>query len=393
MRGGARRVRVVQVASYFPPVYGGIESHVYYLSKELVELGHEVTVLTSGSSQENVMKEEIRDGILVRRLWTPFFFFNFPFMPTLLYHVSREKADVFHGHINSPMVVEPAAIGSWLRAAPFVVTYHADLVPEDVGLQNMSLARSISWFYENLFKKMDAKVAARIIATTPMYAESSDFLAEYLEKLSVVPNGVDLDRFRPDLESSDVRDRLGFSDEKIVFFAGRLIPYKGLDYLLTAFSELCKTRDDVRLVLLGTGPLMGDLQRQVHMVGLDEKVAFIGSVNEEDLPRFYVASDVVVVPSRSRSEGFSISALQGMACGKPVVGTRVGGVPFLVRNGQSGIIVEPKSWEQLSAAISRILDDSALASRMGEAGRRRAERFFGWRRIAEMIEKIYEAVI
>ena len=108
-------MRIVQVASYFPPPYGGIESHVYYLSRELVRLGHEVTVLTSRSLGQGSIKEEVRDGVLVKRLWTPFSFFNFPFMPALLYRILREEADVLHGHINSPMVVEPAAAGSWLR--------------------------------------------------------------------------------------------------------------------------------------------------------------------------------------------------------------------------------------------------------------------------------------
>ena len=386
-------MRITQVASYFPPPYGGIESHVFYLSRQLVEMGHEVTVLTSRSMETGAEKEEVRDGVLVKRLWTPLSFFNFPFMPTLLYKVLREETDIFHGHINSPMVVERATIGSWLRGIPLVITYHADIVPEDVGLENLALARSLSWLYENLFKRLDAKVASRIVATTSTYAESSEFLADYLNKVCVVPNGVDLDRFKPGLDVSGVRERLGLKDERIIFFAGRLVPYKGLGYLLEAFSALCKKRTDLRLVLLGTGSLIGDLRRRVRMMHLDELVRFVASVSEEELPRFYAASDVVVMPSRSRSEGFCISALQGMACGKPIVATRVGGVPFLVRDGETGILVEPKDWRQLFAAISRILENPALAARMGRAGRRRAERFFSWSRVAEMIERIYEEIL
>lgn len=386
-------MRIVQVASYFPPPYGGIESHVYYLSKELVRLGHEVTILTSKSPGQGSIQEEVIDGILVKRLWAPLSFFNFPFMPALLYRILREEADIFHGHINSPMVLEPAAAGSLLRQIPLVITYHADVVPEDLGLGSIALARLISWLYEGLFKRIDATVARGIVATTPTYAESSEFLAKYLDKVTVIPNGVDLDRFRPSFDPSEVRGWLGFEDEKILLFAGRFVPYKGLDYLLEAFSALCAARSDLRLVLLGTGPLMDDLQRQAQMMRLGDRVRFIGSVSEEDLPRFYAASDVVVVPSRSRSEGFSISALQGMACGKPIVATRVGGVPFLVEDDRTGIIVEPKDPGQLSAAISRILEDTTLAARMGRAGRLRAERLFNWRRIAEMTEKLYEEIL
>jgi len=291
------------------------------------------------------------------------------------------------------MIVESATIGSWLRGVPLVITYHADIVPEDVGLENLVLARSLSWFYENLFKSLDAKVASRIVATTSAYAESSEFLADYLNKVRIVPNGVDLDRFRPGLDISGVRERLGLKDERIIFFAGRLVPYKGLEYLLEAFSALCERRNDLRLVLLGTGPLIADLRRRVRVMHLGEMVRFIASVSEEELPRFYAASDVVVMPSRSRSEGFCISALQGMACGKPIVATRVGGVPFLVRDEKTGILVEPKDWRQLFSAISRILENPALAARMGRAGRRRAERFFSWSRVAEMIEKIYAEIL
>jgi len=386
------RMRVTQVASYFPPPYGGIESHVYYLSQELVNRGHDVTVLTSRSIGSDAA-EEVRNGVLVKRLWSPVSFFNFPFMPTLLYKALREETDIFHGHINSPMIVESATIGSWLRGVPLVITYHADIVPEDVGLENLVLARSLSWFYENLFKSLDAKVASRIVATTSAYAESSEFLADYLNKVRIVPNGVDLDRFRPGLDISGVRERLGLKDERIIFFAGRLVPYKGLEYLLEAFSALCERRNDLRLVLLGTGPLIADLRRRVRVMHLGEMVRFIASVSEEELPRFYAASDVVVMPSRSRSEGFCISALQGMACGKPIVATRVGGVPFLVRDEKTGILVEPKDWRQLFSAISRILENPALAARMGRAGRRRAERFFSWSRVAEMIDRIYEEIL
>ncbi len=386
-------MKITQVGSYFPPDYGGIESHIYYLSKELVKRGHDVTVLTSSSPSHDVCSEEVKDGISVKRLWTPFIVLGFPFMPALLYHVLRGDADIVHAHINSPTVVDQAALGSWLRGFPLIVTYHADLVPEDIGLTYAALRGGISWLYENLLKRFDLEVASRIVATTPLYAESSESLAGYLEKVSIVPNGVDLEMFRPSLDVSDIRRRLGFKEERILFFTGRLVPYKGLDYLLAAFSRLCETRDDIRLVVLGNGPLMSDLRRQVQMFDLEGAVRFIGSVSERDLPRFYAASDIVVIPSRSRSEGFSIAALQGMACGKPVVATRVGGVPFLVRDGKTGIIVEPKSVEQLSTAISRLLDDASLADRMGAAGRKRAEQFFGWDRVAEMIERVYESVV
>ncbi len=385
-------MRIVQVASYFPPYYGGIESHVYYLSRELVDLGHDVTVLTSRVPRESIA-EEVMDGVLVKRLWAPLSFFNYPFMPILSYRVLQEEADIFHGHINSPMVIEQAAAGSWLRGTPFVTTYHADLVPEDMGLESAFLKESISWLYENLFKRFDVGVADRIVATTPLYAESSAFLADYLDKVSIIPNGVDLDRFRPDLDVSEFKDRLGFEDEKIILFAGRFVHYKGLFYLLEAFSALCKARPDVKLVLLGTGPLMNDVRGRVHLMGLDNRVMLVGSVSEEDLPRFYVASDVVVVPSRSRSEGFSISALQGMACGRPVIATRVGGVPFLVRNGETGLVVEPRSWEKLAEAISQVLEDAALTARMGREGRKRAENFFSWSRVAKMTEELYETIL
>jgi glycosyltransferase involved in cell wall biosynthesis len=385
-------MKIVQVASYYPPYYGGIESHVYYLSQGLVDLGHEVTVLTSRVPKDGPV-EEVRDGVLVKRFWTPLLLFNYPFIPALSFRVLSEEADIFHGHINSPMVVEQAAVGSWLRRAPFVATYHADIVPEDIGLKNKVLGETISWVYESFFKKFDVSVADRIIATTPLYAESSAFLAEYLDKVSIIPNGVDLDRFKPDLDVSEFKVRLGLEDRKIILFAGRFVHYKGLFCLLEAFSALRKVRTDVKLVLLGIGPLMDAVRGQVHLMKLVNEIVFVGSVSEEDLVRFYVASDIVVVPSRSRSEGFSISALQGMACGKPVIATRVGGVPFLVRNGETGIIVEPRSWEELASAMLSLLEDAVLADKMGRAGRRRAERFFGWSKVAKMTEELYEAVL
>jgi glycosyltransferase involved in cell wall biosynthesis len=186
-------------------------------------------------------------------------------------------------------------------------------------------------------------------------------------RIRVVRTGVDLKRFRP------CSARPG-SGPKRLLTVGRLHPVKGFVHLIDALSRVREARSDFQLDVVGDGPLRADLEERIERAGLTEHVHLRGAIGPSDLPPFYAKADLFVLSSLS--EGLPVVLMEAMASGLPVVATRITGVPELVRDGVSGILVPPAEPRPLAAAIRRLLADPLLAARLGRAGRRSVEREF-----------------
>jgi glycosyltransferase involved in cell wall biosynthesis len=378
-------MKITQVSPFFPPHVGGLETYVFYVSRGLVQLGHEVTVITSKIPKSAPVREVI-DGVQVVRLEPFGSFFGFPFLPSLLNNLWWADCDVIHGHINSPLTVEVAALVSKVRGTPFVLTYHADMLPEDVSIGKVCWARGFSLFYERFLKSFNCQVSRKIILTSSSYLQLSKFTQKFEEKVIVVPNGVDLTRFNPSICGDEVRNRLTMDNEKLILFVGRLVPYKGLVVLFRAFSEVLKKGLKARLVLVGNGPLKKLLVDLAEELDIQRSVVFIGEVLLTDLPSYYRAADVFVLPSRSRSEAFGLAMLEAMACGVPIIATEVGGIPFVLKG--NGILVPPGDSLSLVNAILNLLKNDDLRRMLGKQALIRA-REFSWDQAVKEIERVY----
>ncbi|MFL5537386.1 MAG: glycosyltransferase, partial [Longimicrobiaceae bacterium] len=173
---------------------------------------------------------------------------------------------------------------------------------------------------------------------------------------------------------------------RIVLAAGRLVYYKGFEYLVRAMRRV-----DAHLLIAGDGPLLGDLRRAAAEAGVEAKVTLLGRV--PDLRPLYHAADVFALPSVARSEAFGIVQMEAMACGVPVVNTALDtGVPFVSPHGVTGLTVPPADAEALADALSRILDDAALRERLGRAGRERVAGELSAGRMARRTLALYRAV-
>lgn len=233
--------------------------------------------------------------------------------------------------------------------------------------------------------------------------------------VTTVGNGVDVSHFKPAPERAE---RIG--GRRRILFVGRISPEKGIHTLLEAFGELAGAIDDVDLDIAGPhAPLSRDFlislssDRQVRDLlrfydreggctyrahldalidrsGLRERVRFLGNVSHKELRSVYHASDLVVNPSLS--ESFGISVVEGMACGIPVVGTRVGGMCETILSGTTGVLVEPESPRELARAMASILVDPATARRMGAQGRERAVQCYSWQARAGRLAALYESL-
>lgn len=375
-------MKVCLVNSFYPPWIGGAETYVSNLARGLEGRGDRVTVYCA--SNPLAPGETFEDGVRVRRMRAPLRLYGTPIAVSPL-NLFREDYDVIHCNFPSPYL---SALFSWfgkLRGIPTVLTWHNDL-------PKVTSAAGLLVTAHNLLSPCYLNYYGRIIATTEVYAKTSYILRQYSRKVRVVPNGVDTRRFSPEVDGGAVRGHPSLEGTTVVLFVGALTQwhaYKGLDSLLKAFKLAARGRDHLRLVIVGSGPLLPMYGRMIVEMGLGSSAILVGRANDTILPQYYAACDMAVLPSRDRSEGFGLVLLEAMASGKPVIGTDAGGVAEVIHDGESGILVKPGDSESLADAIGRLADDPGLRSRMGFRGRAFAEQHT-WSKTVELTRQVYQ---
>lgn len=372
-------MKILHTPGRFRPYTGGVENCVFSLSRELAGLGHQVTVLCANEPES--VKVELIDGIRVGRLPYIGKIANTNITPGLPLKIMREDFDIVHTHLPTPWSADVSAIAAAAKRRPLVLTYYNDIVGE-------GFAGRIASLYNRTGLRILLKRAAKIIIIQPDYIRSSPHLKKFHDKIETIPVGVDLSRFRPDEAETDGRTLFFLS------VLDRHHRYKGLDDLLSAMVAVKEEVPDVRLVVGGDGGLLSMYRRMTEELGLHDEVEFLGFVPEDMVAKCYNNSDIFVLPSNSRSqEGFGMVLLEAMACGKPVICTDIVGVAEEVEATGAGLTVEPSNPAQLASAITCLLMDRSEARRMGEAGRSLAEEKYGWRKVAERTEGVYEELV
>jgi|TARA_B110000263_G_C15274074_1_gene494985 D-inositol-3-phosphate glycosyltransferase len=263
---------------------------------------------------------------------------------------------------------------------PHVVTFHTLSL-----IKMQSRAGEIEQTERPVVEAEVMATADRIIAFSPHERDAMARLyGADTRKVSLVPCGVDLEVFRP-LDQKAVRSRLGLNGEKILLYVGRVEPIKGLDLLVETAAQM-DSEEGVRMMVVGAdvnGDREMDRVKQLAKErDLEDKIDFVGQVDHDDLPLYYNAADVCVVPSYY--ESFGLVALESMACGTPVVATRVGGLSTIIHHGRTGYL---KSWrcpEAFANSVEMIISSDGLQQSMGEAARKRAEGM-GWDNVASMM--------
>lgn len=245
--------------------------------------------------------------------------------------------------------------------------------------------------------------ADRIIAATPAELAQLQWLYEVrTDHVSIIPPGVDITHFYP-IPREEAREYTGFSpNSRVLLFVGRIEPLKGIDTLLAALAIMrsrgVMERHDLRLAIIGGDAAapeaemsreMARLQALRANLGLHDLVNFLGKRSQDTLPYFYSSADVVVVPSHY--ESFGMVALEAMACGAPVVASQVGGLAFLIKDGETGFHVPDQDAEALAERVTLILDDSNLQRSIGTNASRVAKDY-SWRIIAEQMSTAYSAL-
>ena len=366
-------MRILHIYKDYHPVLGGIENNLRQLARAQVARGHEVTVLVTNpqGARTTVGVEEGVQVIRAARLAT---LASTPLSPALIGQIGRQRPDITHLHFPYPI----GEIGQLLcgRGRPTVITYHSDVVRQ-AGILRL---------YAPVLRRVLAR-ADRILVSSPAYRDSSPYLRPLAERCTVVPIGIEFDRFATPRPDEAARWRARYPGP-LLLFVGRLRYYKGLNYLLAAMVEIPAT-----LLIAGDGPEAPALRAQAQALGVAGRVHFLGDVAEADLPGLYQAADVFVLPSSRRSEAYGIALLEAMAAGVAVISTELGtGTSWLNRHGQTGLVVPPCDPVALAAALRELLTDEERRRHMAEAAQTRAAAFALKRQVAEVLA-VYEEVL
>lgn len=373
-------LRIAHVAPYLHPHVGGVESHVEGVCAELARRGHEVEVVTSrlpGSAPV----EEI-DGYLVRRVRPRATLFTTPITPGIGDALGAARRDLVHAHSPPPLSSWYAARWTRSHRVPFVLTHHCDL---EIPLPGGAFVVET---YRRTLGRAAVKAADALVATTRTYAETSRSLW-HRSDVHVVPNMVDAERFHPDRapREVDIRRRHRIGDAPIALFVGRLTHHKGIEEFIRASAH---TAPVVHLVA-GDGPRREALEAMARAAG--GRVVFAGRVDARDLPAYYRAATVGVLPSTSRLEAFGIAALEAMASGKPVIVSDLPGVSEVLEPGTTGLVAEPLDADDLAAKIRTLALDAELARSMGKAARERVVARFTLPRVVDQLLDVYRAAL
>ena len=368
-------IRVALVTPRFPPDTGGLEGYVGHVAQLLHGAGEfEVTVITTGTSRRTT--RETYRGIPVIRLGTWFTLSNTPVNPLWSRKLRRLLADLRIDVVNAHAPVPGLAdLAAFVSPVPVVLTYHAG-----------SLVKG-GHPADPLLRAYERHVLPRVFdRCTELVAVSPVSKAHATGRAHLVPPGVDTTLFAPPLQNRH---------EPRVLYVGRVertSRWKGLHVLVESFARLRERVPGVRLEIVGIGDDVSHLRDVAKRYGVDGLIDWAGHVDHADLPAHYQRAAVTVLPSLTEAESFGMSLVEAMASGCPVVGSDVGGIPFVVRDGVDGLLVPPGEPVALAHALASLLDDPAQAKHLGDAGRQAAVSRWDWSHQDDRTMEIIRAV-
>ncbi len=364
-------MRVALVCPYDMDTPGGVQQHVHHLATALRRLGDDVTIVGPGGRSRGGM---LSVGPSVR---IPF---NDSVAPIALRPaVARRTVEALRElapdvvHVHEPAVPWVSLAATARSPAPVVATFHA-------WSDRDRLYRSATRVLRRTLRGIDAHIAVSQAAA----AYHGAALGRRTESFTVIPNGVEVARFRGATPFSQMRE------QPSLLFVGRLEPRKGLDQLLHAVSRLKATRPDLRLYVVGDGPDR-DRCQQLLPARLRSDVVFLGRVDDAELPRFYASCDLFVAPALG-GESFGIVLIEAMAAGCPVVASDIPGYASVITDRVDGRLVPPRDPEALADAIASLLDNPSLAGALSRAASAAVDRY-DWSAVARQVRATYQQVV
>jgi glycosyltransferase involved in cell wall biosynthesis len=373
-------MKVLIVSPYYSGV-GGLQQYTFRIAVGLYDAGVDTTVVTSSRVPHSSGPSVITLPRLTTISNTPF---SLRWFGSLKKIIEELGPDLVNGHLPVPYMADVAARVCGDR--PFVLTYHNDAV----GITPFTnlLVRG----YYDILGKGTIGRAKRIITTSQRYAERSPYLKKFRHKTSVVPPGVDLAKFNENVYSGFLKDAYGL-EGPIILFVGQLNKshrFKGLSILINALHHLDPS---TTLVVIGAGNWLSHYAADAARAEVADRVVFAGIISEEEMPLYYRGANLTVLPTYTNAEGFGMVLAEANACGRPVIGTNVGGIPSVIQDKYNGLLVEPGNLNGLVNAIRVVLSDRELAETLGHHGYERISSEFTWDQAIARTMNVYHGLI
>ena len=367
-------LKVLHVAKFYPPVAGGMERVVEALCT--VTRGRLASEVLAFHTRAATVTETV-DGVPVTRVGTIGSAGSVPVAPMFARYLRRARADIMILHEPNPWALLSYNLAR--PPVPLAIWFHSEVIRPRA---------QYNLFYRPVAVPVYAR-ARRFIVSSPPLAECASALQPHRDRVTIIPFGIDPEPWSPSRADAARVDRLRrAAGRPTIFFAGRLVPYKGVDVLIRAAATLA-----VHVTITGDGPLRASLERLVSSQAPVATFEFTGEVPEDELRARMHACDLFVLPSVTPAEAFGFVQLEAMAAGKPVVSTRLrSGVPWVNRHGQSGVIVEPGDVEGMRITLAALLADAGLRAQLGEGGRQRVREQFGVDAMADRFVALCEEV-
>ncbi|PDW03079.1 glycosyltransferase family 4 protein [Candidatus Viridilinea mediisalina] len=356
--------------------FGGVESFVWDLARELAGRGHAVTVLGGVGP-----RREAGPGVRV---------LTFPFVSRRLFQaVPPLRRAYAEAKLAERLTMAVAAL-------PALVAGRYDIIhlqkPYDMGpailARRLSGAKVLLGCHGEDFYRGDRLLARQMDgAVSCSHFNAATVARRYGFTPTVIFNGIDTQLFRPQPRDARLRPALGIAaDAPLLLFVGRLQPWKGLETAIRALALL----PGVHLAVAGDGEDRARLTKLVSQLAVTSRLHWLGAVERRELPRIYSSADLLVATSHA-SETFGIGLVEAQACGLPVVASRFGGFPEVVDEGRTGLLYPPRDAAALAQAAGNLLEDRALRGSMAEAAPAWAAQFT-WPAVAERVERVYRRV-
>jgi glycogen synthase len=386
-------MKILMLSWEYPPKnVGGISAHIYYLSKEVSKLGHEVHIITC--EEGDAPNEEDDNGVFIHRV-SPYKINTDDFVKWVMhlnFAMIQEgikiielygKFDIIHAH--DWLCVYSAKALKCSFCIPMICTIHATEHGRNDGIRT-EMQRYISgaeWMlcYE----------AWKIVTCSNyMRQEVYNLFSPTWEKLWVIPNGVEANAFEFSFDRLGFRRQFAEDKENIVFFVGRHVFEKGIHLLAEAAKEVINQKSNVKFVIAGTGPMTEEIKNRIRNYGIDNKFVFTGYIDDNTKNKLYRVANAAIFPSIY--EPFGIVALEAMAASCPVVVADVGGLGELVVHNKTGLKAYAGSSDSLAYNIKQILDNKILSNKLKNNAIKIVKEKYTWNKVALLTEEMYKLV-
>lgn len=387
-------MKILMLTWEYPPrIVGGIARVVHDLSKRLIKDGHEVTVITYRDG--NVPEYENDKGVEVYRVdnymihpnnfidWIMQLNFNMIAKATEV--INKEGGfDVIHAH--DWLVTYAAKSLKQSFNLPMVATIHATEAGRNSGIHDdtQRYINDTEWL-------LTYEATEVIVNSNYMKGHVQGLFGLPFDKISVIPNGINLNNFTGIDRDYDFRRKFAMDNEKIILYVGRLVYEKGVQHLISAMPKILENYHDSKLVIAGKGGMIDELKSQVDSMGLSNKVYFTGYLNQKEVQKMYKCADVAVFPSTY--EPFGIVALEAMLAGIPTVVSDIGGLNEIVEHGVNGMKSYTGNPNSIADSVLSLLFDPQLAMNVTKNAKNKVKDEFNWQKIAQDTHYIYELAI